>query len=209
MCGIPDTQLLLAREHGVCPLSHTSPRSPPPQMTGLRRGGRPGLAEGGQCCTRDPWSKATAPEPWWPSVRLKAQDHSGGWGSSGRHPISAWLWTSWWVPRAPILRSPSCVSRMPLRVPGMHIQPIKQALSISPLFADGQTGRRRQPEAPPHFCVLPSCKCACSSPSCSKASLALVWTAAWTTCPQAERVVVSHAQRLQEGPRPAVWACSL
>lgn len=56
---------------------------------------------------------------------------------------------------------------------------------------------------------LPSCKCACSGSSCSKASLALLWTAAWTTCPQAERVVVSPAQRLQEGPRPAVWTGSL
>ena len=129
-CRVPDTQLLLPREHGVCP--------PPPQATGLR-GGRPGLAEARQCCTRDPWLRGTAPVPWWPSVRSKAQDRSGGWSSSGRHPISAWLWMSWWVARVPVLCSPSRAGCMLLRAPGTHTA-CRMGTQHSPLFADGQIG---------------------------------------------------------------------
>ena len=39
-------------------------------------------------------------------------------------------------------------------MPLARTQPVIKALSIPLLFADGQTGRPREPEAPPHFCVV-------------------------------------------------------
>lgn len=67
---------------------------------------------------------------------MKAQDRSGGWGSSSRHPISAWLRTSWWVARAPVLCSPlawavrSCVP--------WHAHSLSYGHQHSQLFTDGQ-----------------------------------------------------------------------
>lgn len=127
-----------SQTHGCCCPENTVCVHPPPQATGLRRGGRPGLAEARQCCTRDPWLKGTAPVPWWPSVHSKAQDRSGGWGSSGRHPISAWLRMSWWVAQAPVLCSPSRAGLL-LRAPGTHTA-CHMGTQHSPLFADGQIG---------------------------------------------------------------------